>query len=458
MSVCSLINFSVVWNKCSTDFEDSFLTDRKFNESSRPRWTAAWSVTDMKKTPNWWVHIEVFQIIRRFPIINLSYDREDFHRVRHTVWWFLEMMWPNSIFEFWIFRIFWTSLECSYYKFPNANDWFLLTIQRLLILARCHKFPCADEQLSISLPTLRTRRYVGPGFSDNPTFRLEALSIPGLLNAIGLSTDEELVATELVRFITIGLDLATIQFSLNVLASFRHPFSDAAKQAEVLGAANWEDYSICERRVIGQKASFGGVPVGYCPNEVHTEEEGVQVKVQAEEEIGETHGREQGEEKGENKRSSRTHGWLCGWDEACTTTWAMQCDVHQSTRVHCMKNDVWSVLFTPPVGCSRLLSAVNETYCNKQFFKMNWTHELHQLVDVSQFHHEELEEEGCHLWYCWKVTGSARSSPDSRRKRFMIVTAARKSDRSRIGAFLPDLFHVRCQCFVYLRYSSLDGR
>ena len=48
---------------------------------------------------------------------------------------------------------------------------------------------------------------------------------------------------------------------------------------------------------------------GYCPAEVHMEEEGVQVKVQAEEEeIGETHGREQGEEKGENNRSSRTHG------------------------------------------------------------------------------------------------------------------------------------------------------
>ena len=45
-------------------------------------------------------------------------------------------------------------------------------------------------------------------------------------------------------------------------------------------------------------SSFGGVPVGYCPDEVHMEEEGVQVKVQVEEEIGETHGKEQSEEKG----------------------------------------------------------------------------------------------------------------------------------------------------------------
>ena len=41
----------------------------------------------------------------------------------------------------------------------------------------------------------------------------EALSILGLIDAIGLSTDEELVATELVRFITIGLDLDTTLFS-----------------------------------------------------------------------------------------------------------------------------------------------------------------------------------------------------------------------------------------------------
>ena len=49
-----------------------------------------------------------------------------------------------------------------------------------------------------------------------------------------------------------------------------------------------------------------------CLDEVHMEEEGKQVQVQAEEEeIGETLGREQGEEKRENKQSLRrmTHGW-----------------------------------------------------------------------------------------------------------------------------------------------------
>ena len=47
----------------------------------------------------------------------------------------------------------------------------------------------------------------------------------------------------------------------------------------------------------GPDSSVGGVPVGYCLDEVHMEEEEVQVKVQVEEEeIGETHGEEQGEE------------------------------------------------------------------------------------------------------------------------------------------------------------------
>ena len=47
----------------------------------------------------------------------------------------------------------------------------------------------------------------------------------------------------------------------------------------------------------GPDSSVGGVPVEYCPDEVHMEEEEVQVKVQVEEEeIGETHGEEQGEE------------------------------------------------------------------------------------------------------------------------------------------------------------------
>ena len=86
--------------------------------------------------------------------------------------------------------------------------------------------------------------------------------------------------------------------------------------------------------------SSTGEGAGYdCSDEVHMEEERVEVKVQAEEEeIGETHGREQDEEKGENRQSLRrmTHGW----DDAHQHL--SQCGItHHSARVLCRrKSDV----------------------------------------------------------------------------------------------------------------------
>ena len=98
-------------------------------------------------------------------------------------------------------------------------------------------------------------------------------------------------------------------------------------------------------------------------------------------------------------------------------------------------------LSTPPVGYSGSPSTVNETYCNKKKMNRppkNVLHELHQLLNVSQSHHESLEEE-CHLLYCCGDIGSAISSPGSRWRRFSSETAARKSGRSRIGAFFARL-------------------
>ena len=42
-----MINFSVAWNTCFTDFRSWFLANRRLPKKSRPRWTAAWSVTFM---------------------------------------------------------------------------------------------------------------------------------------------------------------------------------------------------------------------------------------------------------------------------------------------------------------------------------------------------------------------------------------------------------------------------
>ena len=98
------------------------------------------------------------------------------------------------------------------------------------------------------------------------------------------------------------------------------------------------------------------------------------------------------------------------------------------------------VLFTHPVGCSRLPSAVNDL---PTAFFFNISYELHQFS--FHCHHEILEEED-------------RSSPDSRWRRFIIVFAVRKSVRSFIGAFLPDFFSDIYQFFLYLSYSSEDGQ
>ena len=109
-------------------------------------------------------------------------------------------------------------------------------------------------------------------------------------------------------------------------------------------------------------------------------------------------------------------------------------------------------LSTLPVGYSGSPSIVNETNCNNQkitFKKILWAHfQFHS--DLS--HHDVLEE--CHILHCSGEIGSSTCSPDSRSRRFLIETAARKSDRSLMGTFLLDLFKVRYHCPWYLLYSS----
>ena len=72
--------------------------------------------------------------------------------------------------------------------------------------------------------------------------------------------------------------------------------------------------------------------------------------------------------------------------------------VHHSVCALCRrKSDVRGVYVYTPVGYSGSPSVVNETNCNKKekdlghfiLFK-NYNHELHQLLDVSQFHQESI--------------------------------------------------------------------
>ena len=116
------------------------------------------------------LHIELIQIICRNSTTSLSYNREDFLHARYTVWWYMEMMWPNSTFGFrifsifWIFRISWMFSVSRCCKFHRAN--FLPMIQVLLVFICRYKFSCAWIEWSIPLPSLRTRRCVGIGISS----------------------------------------------------------------------------------------------------------------------------------------------------------------------------------------------------------------------------------------------------------------------------------------------------
>ena len=107
----------------------------------------------------------------------------------------------------------------------------------------------------------------------------------------------------------------------------------------------------CERCVFGQGArllSWRSAQWHDCLGVDYTEQEvqvSVQVEVEREEQgIGETHGKEQ--RRGtESQRTIKRTTWMTMSMKWCAEThsWAMQCDVHQLARVHCMKNDVRGV-------------------------------------------------------------------------------------------------------------------
>ena len=206
VSVCSLINLSVVGNHCSTDFEDWFLTDREFIE--RHEYT------------NRRVRIEVFQLVRRFHI-------EMFLTIKKT---FSTL--PKSTFRFWISWIFWnfefswTSLVFSRHRChrfvslcwrvlpadSESSDPCPLAQVCFPVMKNCWASLCHPSKLDAA-SGLEFWFMISSSLPDNPTCRLETLSIPELLDEIGLFTGEELAATELVRSIAVGLVFATILFS-----------------------------------------------------------------------------------------------------------------------------------------------------------------------------------------------------------------------------------------------------
>ena len=131
-----------------------------------------------------------------------------------------------------------------------------------------------------------------------------------------------------------------------------------------------------------------------------------------------------------------------------THTWANVVS-HIITSARCEREKV-----TCEVYCLHLPSVAAD--CHQLYKKLQNFKVKYELQFFTEFHHEELEEDGCHLWYCWNEIGSARSSPDSRWRRCINVTAVRKSDRSLVGAFLHDLF-CEINPFFKKKLSLLRG-
>ena len=183
-----------------------------------------------KYTPCSCVHMEVFQVIRRFPIIipSLRSRRLSPCEVHSLVIYGKDV----AKFDFWVLNLL-NNLEL--WDFLNILGVQLLQVPLVLMIDlswRFRDFWSLPFATSFPLPMnswaslghpweldaasgLEFWFVLASSLQHNTTCRLEALSITKLLDAIGLFTDEDLVATELVRFMAVGLDFATILFSFD---------------------------------------------------------------------------------------------------------------------------------------------------------------------------------------------------------------------------------------------------
>ena len=149
--------------------------------------------------------------------------------------------------------------------------------------------------------------------------------------------------------------------------------------------------------------------------------------------MGETN--EESEERVEERSNTQAHETRMRW--RAQTLEPMSCDITLWVRTNTRKK--WRVRCT--VYTSRRLQQIAiscNRSCYNKFFKKKKKWGPPVFIPLPPW--RTGRRNGCHLWYWWKWIGSGRSSPDSRWRRFIVVTAVRKSDRSLIGAFFPDLF------------------
>ena len=110
-------------------------------------------------------------------------------------------------------------------------------------------------------------------------------------------------------------------------------------------------------------------------------------------------------------------------------------------------------LSTLSVGYSRSLSAVSENYCNKKKTELMSSTSFWTCPSSTRNH---LRKKGAIFGTAEKEIGFARSSPDSRWIRFIIVTCGSEvRSKSHRCTFLPDLIDVGYLCFwISLEYIS----
>ena len=229
---------------------------------SWPRWTVAWRVVFRNVPPNSLVHVQVLHVVCGLSVVDLSYDRTVSVHVRHDCWRHVEIMWPFLSFSFRISWVFWIA---GYYKFPCCffvSDRFPLSSSSWLLQASesenfhntwfficCDKFPCdflkQPAKVCILQLHLRTRRCVGFRISCHPCFQVSLLLwASGLLDAIGIFADDELVWTVEDKFKAVDFDFF---FSFLFLYPLSHHFG-AANQAGILSANGAELLVLNERR------------------------------------------------------------------------------------------------------------------------------------------------------------------------------------------------------------------
>ena len=138
----------------------------------------------------------------------------------------------------------------------------------------------------------------------------------------------------------------------------------------------------------------------------------------------------------------QTYDWrqVCACCATLKKMWRMKCAVHthrrlQHTAVSCKRSD--NKKFKIPLWVSWWVCVQNKSPCSKccSFHELgsNW-HSLIYALHQCSFHcHQDVldeEDDECHVWHWSKWLGSGRSSPDSRWRRCIFVSASRKSDRS----------------------------